>query len=116
MFCPCRNWSVNSPFLNLTGSATNTLNDAAYERLPQQILSLLRVGTPRYVIYAYGQSLKPAEHSIVQAAGPFFGICTNYQITGEVLTRTVVRFENPTNSAALPTRAVTESFSVLPPE
>ena len=108
--------TVSSPYLNLTGSATNILSDAAYERIPQQILSLLRVGTPRYVIYAYGQSLKPAEHSIVQTSGPFFGICTNYQITGEVVTRTVVRFENSTNQASLPNRAVIESFSVLPPE
>jgi hypothetical protein len=137
--------TVASPFLDV-GDPTNTtqLNDAAYERLPQQIMSLLRVGQPRYVIYAYGQSLKPAERSIVPG-GQFYGTCTNYQITGEVVTRTVVRFEpataldpanpytamnpsqNPvmplifTNPAVilpprLPMRGVVESFTVLPPE
>ncbi len=118
--------TVASPFLNLNNSGV--LNDAAYEYLPQQILSLLRVGSPRYVIYAYGQSLKPADHSIAQSSG-YFGMCTNYQITGEVVTRTVVRFE-PTDpavlgfppaytngSGAFPTmRPVIESFAVLPPE
>jgi hypothetical protein len=120
--------TVQSPFLN-TGNAS-TLNDAAYERIPQQIMSLLRVGTPRYVIYAYGQSLKPADHSLIQASGPYFGICTNYQVTGEVLTRTVVRFEptdpavlsyppayaNPNGTPNFSMRPVIESFAVLPPE
>jgi hypothetical protein len=44
------------------------------------------------VIYAYGQALKPADRSVV-SGGQFYGTCTNYQITGEVVTRTVVRFE-----------------------
>jgi hypothetical protein len=88
--------SITSPFLDI-GDVNNPtqLNDAAYERLPQQIMSLLRVGQPRYVIYAYGQALKPADRSIV-SGGPFYGTCTNYQITGEVVTRTVVRFEPAT--------------------
>src|SRR5260221_6141459 len=102
------------------------------------------MGTPRYVIFAYGQSLKPAEHSIL-TSGQFLGMCTNYQITGEVATRTVVRFEpsspinpadpfaplNPTQNPEMPyrkdpnnniqpqippPRAVIESFTVLPPE
>jgi hypothetical protein len=85
--------TVNSPFLNTNGlAAADMPNDQAYERIPQQIMSLLRVGSPRYVVYAYGQSLKPAANSLV-TGGPFFQLCTNYQITGEVATRTVVRFE-----------------------
>ncbi|HXD01578.1 MAG TPA: hypothetical protein VN048_19740, partial [Verrucomicrobiae bacterium] len=69
--------SVASPFLNIADpNSASVLNDAAYERLPQQIMSLLRVGQPRYVIYAYGQSLKPADRSVV-SSGPFFGTCTN---------------------------------------
>jgi hypothetical protein len=54
------------------------------------------------VIFAYGQSLKPADHSIL-TSGQFLGMCTNYQITGEVATRTVVRFEpsSPLNPADL---------------
>ncbi len=114
--------TVASPYLDTTHPAL--LNDNVYERIPQQILSLLRVGTPRYVIYAYGQSLKPADRSIYQGSGPYFGMCTNYQITGEVVTRTVVRFE-PANSAVVSypplspvgaMRPVVESFTVLPPE
>jgi hypothetical protein len=139
--------SITSPFLNIAGPNSATqLNDAAYERLPQQIMSLLRVGQPRYVIYAYGQALKPANRSVVPS-GQFYGTCTNYQITGEVVTRTVVRFEpataldstniytplNPTQNPVMPLmfappnaplilpprpqmRAVVESFTVLPPE
>jgi hypothetical protein len=90
------------------------------------------------VIYAYGQSLKPANNSVVPG-GQFYGTCTNYQITGEVATRTVVRFDqnpafqnpnfpnnplNPTLNPVMPgtapqfihPRAVIESFTVLPPQ
>jgi hypothetical protein len=85
--------TTGSPYVNGTGPVTQ-LTDAAYEWIPMQIMSLLRVGTPRYAIYSYGQALKPANNSLVQS-GQFFGMCTNYQITGEVLTRTIVRFDNP---------------------
>ena len=88
--------TVASPFLNTNGTpslANSGLNDAAYERLPQQILGLLKCDhTPRFVIYAFGQTLKPAPHAIVPS-GPFAGLCTNYQIMAEAATRTVVRFE-----------------------
>ena len=98
--------SITSPFLNIADpNSAGVLNDAAYERLPQQIMSLLRVGQPRYVIYAYGQSLKPADRSVVPS-GPFYGTCTNYQITGEVVTRTVVRFE-PVVTAPAPANPYT---------
>jgi hypothetical protein len=70
------------------------ISDAAYERIPQQILSLLTLEDyPRTVIYAYGQSLAPAERSRALQPGPFFRLCTNYSIRGEVVTRSVVRFE-----------------------
>jgi hypothetical protein len=83
-----------------------------YERLPQQVLGLLKGGEqPRFVIYAYGQALKPANNSIV-TGGPYLGLCTNYQITAEVAIRAVVRIEGATNNP----RAVTESFDVLPPD
>ena len=29
------------------------------ERIPQQTLGLLKVGVPQFVIYSWGQSLKP---------------------------------------------------------
>jgi len=95
--------TVASPFLN-TNSLTQLqqgISEAVYERIPQQILSLLRAGEPRFVIYAFGQSLKPADRSIV-TSGPFFGLCTNYQITAEVATRTVLRVEGSPNPVLYP--------------
>ena len=52
---------LSNPSLFFNGlNPTNQISDAMYEWLPQQVMSLLRVGTPRYVIYSYGQALKPA--------------------------------------------------------
>lgn len=113
--CSVPQLTINSPFINPTNGFPG---DAVVERIPQQIMGLLKVGTPRYVIFAYGQSLKPADRSIV-TSGPFFGMCTNYQITGETVTRTVVRFDNypvPGQPNTAKPRAVVESFNVLPPE
>jgi hypothetical protein len=101
--------TVRSPFLNL--KYTNGITDAMYERIPQQILGLLQCDAPRFVIYSFGQALKPAEHSLV-TSGTFFGLCTNYQVTAETATRTVVRIEGGTNNP----HAVIESFNVLPPD
>jgi hypothetical protein len=73
------------------------------------------------VIYSYGQALKPATRSRV-TSGAFFGLCTNYQITAEVATRAVVRFEGVppyqfgTNFTIGTLHPVIESYSVLPPE
>jgi hypothetical protein len=39
------------------------------------------------VIYAWGQALAP--QGIYLGSGPNFGICTNYQINAEYLTRVV---------------------------
>ena len=90
-----------------------TISDEAYESIPQQILSLVRLGEPRFVVYSYGQSLKPADQSLVLnppgGNNTFFNLCTNYQITGEVVTRTVMKVTgtvlNPTN--------IIESYSIL---
>jgi hypothetical protein len=112
-------------------------------------LSLLKVGKPRFVIYSYGQALKPANNSIFPGAvnlpSAFKGMCTNYQVTAEVVTRTVVRLEsyqpgldfppddpytalNPTHNPVMPgiiarrnpkgphLRAVIESFAILGPD
>jgi len=83
-----------------------------YEWLPQQVMGLLRVsGSPRYVIYSYGQALKPAANGTYLGAGPYFGMITNYQIVSESDSRAVVELEGaPTN-----THAVVESFNILPP-
>jgi hypothetical protein len=114
--------TVASPFLN-PGAP---LNDEAYERIPQQILGLLKCDhTPRFVIYAFGQALKPAPNSIytgnILGGGSFAGLCTNYQIMAEAATRTVIRFEGVQPGVAGAPPAITslhpviESFTVLPP-
>jgi hypothetical protein len=104
-----------SPFINTTSLQSRKaggLSDEVIERIPQQIMSLLTLShTPRFVIYSYGQTLHPAEHSIVNS-GQFSGICTNYQVTAEMATRAVVRMEgSPTNA-----HLMIESFNILPPD
>jgi hypothetical protein len=124
--------TVASPFLNtgispsLGGVGLNpdyVLNDAAYERIPQQIAGLLKVDSvPRFVIYAFGQTLKPESTRAIVKNGPFIGLCTNYQIVAEAATRTVVRFEGiqPYLGGSPPAitnlHPVIESFTVLPPD
>ncbi len=105
--------TVFSPFISTNGTRLiRSLDDAAVERIPQQILGLLKVEKePRFVIYSYGQSLKPADRSVL-ASGPFFGLCTNYQVTAEVATRSVVRIEG----APAHPKLVVESYNPLPPE
>jgi hypothetical protein len=77
--------------------------------------------TPRMVIYSFGQTLRPATRSRV-TSGPFFGLVTNYQITAEVATRTVVRFDGVPHYqfGAAPVitnlHPVIESFNILPPD
>ena len=127
-----------SPFLNLSSGAqlTNGISDEMYEWLPQQTMSLLRCSSsPRYVIYCYGQALKPAPNSVYTGGGAFFGMVTNYQIVSEIATRAVVRFNsaitnvvtftpdpvsgNPiwfTAPVVTNNNAVVESFNILPPD
>jgi hypothetical protein len=53
-------------------------------------MSLLKVGEPRFVIYAWGQSLKPARLGFVAIDQPLSGpsidpdtkLVNNYQVTG----------------------------------
>jgi hypothetical protein len=105
--------TMASPYL--TARNSGAINDAVIERIPQQILGLLHGGEPRFVIYSYGQALKPAAHSLYQGSvgsGAYFGMCTNYQITAEVATRAVVRLDGAPGKP----RTVIESFNVLPPD
>jgi hypothetical protein len=69
------------------------------------------------VIYAFGQALKPAPQSII-SGGQFLGLCTNYQITAEVATRSVVRIDDalPVPGRPYKPHAVLENFNVLPPD
>ncbi|HLX94702.1 MAG TPA: hypothetical protein VKU37_03060 [Verrucomicrobiae bacterium] len=99
--------TTQSPFLNWNDAAqqANGINDEMYEWLPQQVMSLLRVsGTPqspvRYVIYSYGQALKPAPNGIYTGGATLangqsaFGMVTNYQVVAEAATRTVLHFND----------------------
>jgi hypothetical protein len=109
--------TLESPFLNREGDqALYGITDAMYEWIPQQILSLLREDEPYVVVYAYGQSLRPADRSILTAPGEYFGLCTNYQITSEVLTKTALRFEEIRQPDDRPSlyKAHIESHHILP--
>jgi hypothetical protein len=110
--------TVESPFLNTASGLQQkaALTDADYERIPQQILSLLKADEPRLVVYAYGQALQPAPNSRVLAPGQFFQLCTNYQITGEVVTKTMLKIVPERQGTNLLLRAVAENFNSLPPE
>jgi hypothetical protein len=100
--------TVQSPFVDV-----NTANDELYEWLPQQTLELLRANsTPRYVVYCYGQTLRPAPNGVVTASGTAFGLVTNYQVTAESAARAVIRVDNATTNAP---RVVIESYTPLPP-
>jgi hypothetical protein len=110
--------TVASPLLNVSSDVQRQrgIDDATYERLPQMLLGLLRGGDqPRFAIYAYGQTLKPANRSKVMS-GTYAGLVTNYQVTAEFATRTVVRINTVTNQAGMQAQAVTESFNILPPD
>jgi hypothetical protein len=105
--------TVQSPFLNWNDpiQQTNGISDEMYEWLPQQAMSLLRVSdSPRYVIYSYGQTLKPAPNSVYTVSGPFFGMVTNYQVVAEAATRAVVRFNGTRINSAVLTNPVSNIY------
>jgi hypothetical protein len=116
--------SVQSPLLkwNDAGQEQNGINDEMYEWLPQQIMGLLTdsgppQNPPRYVIYCYGQTLKPAPNGLV-SSGQYFGMCTNYQVTAESASRAVIEVQNtptPANPTATP-HVVVEQYNPLPPD
>jgi hypothetical protein len=127
-----------SPFLKAVTNGVadvaqqrNGISDEMYEWLPQQTMSLLRCsGSPRYVIYCYGQALKPAPNSVYTGGGQFFGMVTNYQVVSEIATRAVVRFGSTVTNVvtansfgnwfSMPmvtnNNAVIENFNILPPD
>ena len=121
--------SEQSPYLHWRNNgATDAaqqekgISDEMYEWLPQQTLGLMTVsGTPqsppRYVIYCYGQTLKPAPNGLV-TSGTYFGLVTNYQVTAESASRAVIRIENaptPANPNATP-HVIVEQYNPLPPD
>ncbi|MDR3457815.1 MAG: pilus assembly PilX N-terminal domain-containing protein [Verrucomicrobiae bacterium] len=126
--------SDQSPFLNQSDSSRTEfdLSDEAYERLPEQIMGLVRSPVaPRYVIYTYGQTLKPAPDGTV-LSGQFFGLVTNYQVVAESATRAVISVQPvvtngvmnqlingsyvPVTGPATNYNIKVESFNVLPPD
>ena len=98
---------ANSPYIN--GSSVNQvrfgLTDEVVESIPRRILGLLKVDEPRFVVYAYGQSLKPAERSITTDIN-FYNLCTNYQVTGEIVTKTIFRVDGEPDNTNSPLRTV----------
>jgi len=80
--------TVNSPFLGGNAAEVPACTDEVVERIPQQVLSLLKVGEPQFVIFAWGQALKPKGPPYLGTGGNA-NTYTNYEITGEFLTRTV---------------------------
>jgi hypothetical protein len=112
-----------SPFINApNGSAQQQfdVSDEIYEWLPQQTLGLLRLGSPRYVIYCYGQALRPAPNGTVLSSG----LVTNYQVVAESTARAVMSVQpqvqfyiNTNGTVTLTTNYTTrvESYNVLGP-
>ncbi len=120
-------WPLESPAVARNGGTVDALNDVFIERIPQQTLGLLQVEeSPRFLIYAYGQSLKPADRGVYVVSGPYQGMVTNYQITGEVASRALVRVEGLPVSGFLPRplpagaplqvtpRVIVEGYKLLP--
>ena len=114
--------SVASPFLNVTnttspgarvGGSTLTagINDEMYEWLPQQMMGLVRGTEQRYVLYCFGQALRPAPNGSV-SGGAWNGLVTNYQVTAQSVVRAVIRVDNANTTQP---HAVVESYNVLPP-
>ncbi|HWD18316.1 MAG TPA: hypothetical protein VHB20_03490 [Verrucomicrobiae bacterium] len=98
----------------LIGLSTAQPDDMAYERIPQQIGSLLKVGEPQFVIYSWGQSLRPLSLYNSGGAG-LFKVCTNYSITGEFLTRTVCHLDLTRSDRFGQTpRLKVDSFNIIP--
>ena len=111
-----------SPFLK---TYTNGIADAAqlnkgisdevYEWLPQQMMSLLRCPTgPHYVIYCYGQTLKPAPGGLVTSSSNF-KLVTNYQVVAESAVRAVIRVDKHVTVSGTNYSTTVESYNPLPP-
>ncbi|MGE3311425.1 MAG: hypothetical protein AB7O66_15770 [Limisphaerales bacterium] len=113
--------STFSPYLRLTAGPGGTPADAVVERIPQMALSLLKADEPRFVVYAYGQSLRPAPASVVTDFGPYFQMPTNYVISGEYVTKTLLRLETVQDLDPVTGRtrqrilSVKESYNEVPP-
>lgn len=110
MLSPWREWQGSSTTAEGLGMSDNLV-----ERIPQKIMGLLkRDPHPRVVIYAFGQALAPADQSRYLFPGPFQGLVTNYQVIGEVSSRTVLRVEGIPEPGLIPLN--TNAAPVIFPE
>jgi hypothetical protein len=103
--------TIYLPQYNLSMNGAFGISDEMYEWLPQQIMGLVRGTEPRYVLYCWGQALRPAPGGTV-VSGPYALMVTNYQVVAESAVRAVVRVDK--SNTAQP-HAVVESYNVLPP-
>ena len=85
-------------------------------------MGLLRLNpSPRYVIYCYGQALRPAPNSVNLTASNF-GLVTNYQVVAESAARAVLSVKQHliTNATGVVTgtnySTTIESYNVLGPD
>lgn len=116
--------SESSPFLNTSDASHRNfdVSDEFYEWLPQQVMGLLHVNTsPRYVIYCYGQALRPATGGTV-LTGNNFNLVTNYQVVAESAARAVLRVNRNIikdvdgNTVGTNYTTTVESYNPLPPD
>jgi hypothetical protein len=99
--------TIASPFLNF---AAYDYKDEQVEEIPQQVAGLLKLGMPQFVIYGFGQALKPKD--IYFGGPPNFNLCTNYQITGEYVTRYVCHVVG--DPAAANVKIQVDSVNIIP--
>jgi hypothetical protein len=99
--------TIASPFLS---GPAGDYKDEEVEAIPQQVAGLLKLGQPQFVIYGFGQALKPKD--IYFGPGANFNLVTNYQITGEFFTRTVCHVVG--DPAAANVKIQVDSFNILP--
>jgi hypothetical protein len=106
--------SIDSPFLvgvaGMPDNVVGAFRDEEVEAIPQQVAGLLKLGQPQFVIYGFGQALKPKD--IYFGGPPNFNLCTNYQITGEYVTRTVCHIVGDPTAASV--KIQVDSFNILP--
>jgi hypothetical protein len=100
--------SIDSPFLP---APANYFTDEEVEAIPQQIAGLIKLGQPRFVVYSWGQALKPKDIYFGSQTN-LFNLCTNYQITGEYLTRTVCHVVGNPVTGNL--KLQVDAFNILP--
>jgi hypothetical protein len=102
-----------SPYL-IGQDFTNGVNDQLMEWLPQQMMGLVRASSsPGYVIYCYGQALRPAQDGQL-VSGPYSGMVTNYQVMAESALRVVITVE--TNQSTQARQIIVKSYNLLPPD